>query len=208
MESLVEIIKRLKTSEIRNLVDTRLREFRETGSGSSSKIAEELCFCILTANFNAEKSIDIQKKIGDEFFTLSESQLAKKLGALGHRFPNKRAKYIVEAREYKDSLRDIMESFSIKNELREWLVENVQGIGYKEASHFLRNVGHNDFAIIDFHIINVLVKHNLTKRPKALTKGKYLEIEDTLRRIAGRLGLNLAQLDLYLWYTETGRVLK
>ena len=35
------------------------------------------------------------------FLTLSEEDLAKKLSALGHRFPNTRAKYIFEAREYK-----------------------------------------------------------------------------------------------------------
>ncbi|GAJ17855.1 unnamed protein product, partial [marine sediment metagenome] len=30
--------------------------------------------------------------------------------------------------------------------LREWVVKNFKGLGYKEASHFLRNIGYKNFA--------------------------------------------------------------
>ena len=208
MKRLLQSIKNLKNSKIENLVDTRLREFKEIGNGSSNEIFEELCFCILTANFNAERSMKIQRQVGDEFLTISKSDLAKKLRELGHRFPNRRATYIVDARKHKNSLKDIVETFNDDNELREWLVKNVKGIGYKEASHFLRNIGYTSFAIIDFHIIDVLTKHNIIEKPKVLTKRKYLEIEDVLREIAGKSNVNLAELDLYLWYMETGKILK
>jgi N-glycosylase/DNA lyase len=208
MKRLLQSIKNLKNSKIKNLVDTRLREFKEIGNGSSNEMFEELCFCILTANFNAERSMKIQMEIGDEFLTISESDMTKKLRELGHRFPNTRAKYIVDARKHKNSLRDIAKTFNDGNELREWLVKNVKGIGYKEASHFLRNIGYTSFAIVDFHIIDVLTKHNIIEKPKVLMKRKYLEIEDILRKIAGKSNVNLAELDLYLWYMETGKVLK
>ena len=208
MKRLLQSIKNLKNGKIKNLVDTRLREFKEIGNGSSDEIFEELCFCILTANFNAERSMKIQRQIGDRFLSFSESDLAKKLRELGHRFPNTRAKYVVDARKHKNSLKDIVKTFDDNNELREWIVKNVKGIGYKEASHFLRNIGCTSFAIIDFHIINVLTKHNIIERPKVLTKRKYLEIEDLLREIAGESNVNLAELDLYLWYMETGKILK
>jgi len=84
----------------------------------------------------------------------------------------------------------------------------VKGIGYKESSHFLRNVGFDDYAIIDFHIIDLLVKYQLIKRPKTITKNKYLEIEKILKKIAEKTNLTLAELDLYLWYMETGKILK
>lgn len=92
--------------------------------------------------------------------------------------------------------------------MREWLVKNIKGLGYKEASHFLRNIGFKNFAIIDFHIINLLVKYDIIKKPRTLTKIKYLEIETILRNIAKNLGVSLAELDLYLWYLETKKILK
>lgn len=208
IEKLLKSVEKLKNSEIKSLVDVRIKEFKENGQKTSSELFKELCFCILTANFNAEKSIKIQEEIDDGFLTLPEHQLARKLRKLGHRYPNARAKYIVEARKYKGSLKDIINSFDDGNELREWLVKNIKGIGYKEASHFLRNIGFTNFAIIDFHILNILAKDKLIEKPKTLKKRKYLEIEELLRKIGRKLNLNLAELDLYLWYMETGKVLK
>jgi len=52
------------------------------------------------------------------------------------------------------------------------------------------------------------VKYNLIKSPKNLTKKRYLEIEERLRKIGNKLKLTLAELDLYLWYMETGKILK
>jgi len=165
-------------------------------------------FLHFTANFNAERSIKIQEEIGNGFLTLSKSILAEKLRKLGHRYSETRAKYIVEARRHVDTLKDIINSFNDEQELREWLVKNIKGVGYKEASHFLRNIGYTNLAILDFHIINVLAKHGLIKKPKTLTKRKYLEIEGILKVISKRLKLNLAELDLYLWYLETRKILK
>lgn len=208
MKELLDSIKNLKKTQVKEAVDARLEEFQELGDDSNNLIFEELCFCILTAHFNAERSIKIQKKIGDGFLTLSRCQLSKKLRELGHRYPNVRARYIVKAREYKDSLKEVIESFKNDNKLREWLAENIKGIGYKEASHFLRNIGYTDLAIIDFHIIDLLAKNDLIDKPKTLTKRRYLEIENLLREIATKANLNLAELDLYLWYMETGKILK
>ncbi|MCK5261599.1 MAG: N-glycosylase/DNA lyase [Thermoplasmatales archaeon] len=207
MEKLLESIDILKESNVGTLVDTRIKEFKEIDRGSGDDLFNELCFCVLTANFNAEKCIMIQSEIGDEFLTLSEEGLAKRLAELGHRYPNTRAKYISESAKYKDSLKNIVHSSEGK-ELREWLVKNIKGFGYKEASHFLRNIGFDDYAIIDFHIVDILVRYNLIKRPKSLSKKRYLEIENILKDIARKLDFSLAELDLYLWYIETGKILK
>jgi N-glycosylase/DNA lyase len=87
-------------------------------------------------------------------------------------------------------------------------VQNIKGLGYKEASHFLRNIGFDDYAIIDSHILDILKRYNLIKQPKTLTKKKYIEIENILQKIAKQTHLTLAELDLYLWYLETGKILK
>lgn len=199
MKRLLESIKDMKSSDVKNAIDMRMQEFKELGSKSDEELFKELCFCLMTANFNAERSIRIQQEIGDGFLHLPESKLAGRLAELGHRFPNMRASFIVEARKHKESLRLAD---------REWLVKNVRGLGYKEASHFLRNTGKTDVSIIDFHIVDLLVANKLIKNPKSLTKVNYLQIEGLLKQIAWKSELNLAELDLYLWSMETGKVLK
>ena len=149
----------------------------------------------------------MQEEIGNGFSKLLQPEMAAKLKELGHRFPNARSRYMTEARKHRDNLKEILGGKSGK-EARGWLVKNVKGLGYKEASHFLRNVGYRNLAIIDFHIVDLLVKNKIIRKPKYLTKKKYLYIEEKLRKIADKTDLNLAELDLYLWYLETGKVLK
>lgn len=196
-------VARLRKTKVGRLVDSRMREFKAAG-GSRNGLFSELCFCLLTANYSAERAIAIQREIGDGFLTLPEGRLAGRLKKLGYRYPNTRARYIVEARKHISSLKTVLKDA----DPRTWLVQNVKGLGFKEASHFLRNVGFRDYAIVDFHIIDLLEKHGLIERPRTLTKSRYFEVERVLRGLAGRLRLNLAELDLYLWYLETGRVLK
>lgn len=207
ISEIIAQLKNLKASRIRNVVDARLKEFRAVGEKNNNELFKELCFCILTANFSAERAIKIQNEIDAGFITLTEAELAKKLRTLGHRFPNTRAKYIIQARAYKTMLKNVIKN---DNNPREWLVKHIKGIGYKEASHFLRNIGFEDVAIIDFHILDALSSYGLIKKSKArtLTRRRYLEIESLLKSLASNVGMNLAELDLYLWYIETGKVLK
>ncbi len=207
MKNLIDKIELLKKKEISEIINNRIKDFKKINKNSSDELFKELCFCLLTANFNAEKSIKIQNEIGDCFINDSKVDLTKKLKEYGHRFPNARAEYISESKKCKDKLNEIVR-FHDKKAIREWIVNNVKGLGYKETSHFLRNIGFDDFAIIDFHIVDILVKNNIIKRPKTLTKKKYLEIEDILKKLAKKTKLTLAELDLYLWYMETGKILK
>jgi len=138
---------------------------------------------------------------------LPQEQLAAKLRVLGHRFPNARSLYITIARQHSSKLKHIFETLD-EQEIRGWLADNIKGLGYKEASHFLRNIGYQNLAILDFHIIDILASNKLIKKPNTLTKSKYLEIEKVLKELAKKANLTLAELDLYLWYLETGKVLK
>lgn len=208
MQDLFEVINNLKKSEVSKLVESRINEFKEIRSKFHDKIFGELCFCIMTANCSAEKCIEVQKLVGAGFHNLPEEKLAQKLRLNGYRFPNIRAKYIVQARELQGELKSNIKTYKDLHKLRKWIVKNIKGLGYKEASHFLRNIGFTDYAIIDFHILDLLTKFNLIEKPKTLTKTKYLEIEELLEKIAEGLNLNLAELDLYMWYMETGKILK
>ena len=172
MNKLVKIVENLKKSSIKEIANKRMNEFEKLGKKDSNEIFKELCFCLLTANFSAKGGIRIQNEINDNFLFLSKSKLAKKLSKLGHRFPNARAKYIIEARKFKDDIKEILNSFK-DEEKREWLVKNINGLGLKESSHFLRNIGYKDVAIIDFHIIDLLVKNKIIEKPKTITPKKY-----------------------------------
>ncbi len=209
LNSLVKQVNSVKKTKTSKLIKERMKEFAEKKKATNSTLFSELCFCLLTANFDAEKTIRVQKEIRAKgFLSLTEKQLSKKLKQLGHRFPNTRAKYIVEARKHYKELKKVLNSFNNDKERREWLLKNIKGLGLKEASHFLRNVGFENVAIIDFHIIDLLVKNSLIEKSKALTKKKYLEIEEVLEKIAKKTNLSLGELDLFLWFLETGKVLK
>ena len=209
MKSLIQKINQLKKGNIHSLVSKRMKEFENSGKKSSKPLFSELCYCLLTANFNAVRAIEIQKTVGKHFHSLSEKALAKKLKHAGHRFPNARAHFICEARKCRHFLKS---KINFKNEIetRGWLVKNIKGLGMKEASHFLRNIGFKNLAIIDFHIIDLLAKYSLIKKPKSksLSKAEYLKIEQVLKTLGKRVNLNLSELDLYLWYMETGKILK
>ncbi len=95
-------------------------------------------------------------------------------------------------------------------ELREWLVRNVTGLGYKEATHFLRNVGRNGgLAILDRHILRNLKRYGAIRSiPKTLSRKHYLSIERQFMRFADRIGIPLDELDLLFWSMETGVIRK
>ena len=131
------------------------------------------------------------------------------------RFGDSKAKYIVEARHLftKDGklyLKSHLSSFANLFELREWMAENVKGLGYKEASHFLRNIGlGEEFAILDRHILRNLKRMEvISEVPASITKKRYLEIEEKLRRFSRDIRIPLADLDLLFWSRETGWIFK
>jgi len=207
MNQLFQKIQSLKKSSVNTQVNKRIEEFKKINKNSSDELFKEMCFCILTANFSAERSIDIHKKLSKCFLTDSQEILAIKLKKNGYRFPNTRAGYITKSMKRKETLKTIILSPE-REERREWLVKNIKGLGFKEASHFLRNIGFDDYAIIDSHILDLLERYKFIKPPKTLTRKKYMEIEKILQTIATQTNLTLAELDLYLWYMETGKIFK
>jgi N-glycosylase/DNA lyase len=192
--------------ELFPLVEKRMGEFESAGGSGEERWFSELCFCILTANFTAEGGARIQKELAGGFLTLGRDELARRLSELGHRFPNARADFIVEARKHFGGLKKSVSSFPDGKSARLRLTE-IKGLGMKEASHLLRNLGYKDVAIIDRHILNLL-KENGMIEDKPLSPKRYVEIEKVLEDFGRRTGLDLARLDLYLWYLKTGKVLK
>jgi N-glycosylase/DNA lyase len=206
-KQLIRRITTLQHSGVRKRITERIQEFHAIPKHSPDILFEELCYCILTANFSAKRGALIHGQLKACFHTDPQQTLEKKLRTCGYRFPAVRARFIEAAAAQKHLLTTTINTLQ-GEELRAWLVQNVQGLGYKEGSHFLRNIGFDDYAIIDSHIIDLLTTYDIITPPKTLTKNRYLAIETILRDIAKRTKLTLAELDLYLWYMETGMVLK
>lgn len=206
---LINKIQELKKSEVKKTITKKISDFKEVGNSSDNVIFKELCFCLLTANYDAKKAITIQEKMDDIFLKSDLELIRENLKLFGHRFPNVRAKYILLAQKYKDNIKlEIRKNKNDPPNLRKWFVDNIKGLGFKESSHFLRNIGFLDYAILDFHIIDILERNEIITRPKTLTPKKYIEIEDKLRTFSKKLGLQLGVLDFYLWYLEVGEILK
>ncbi len=138
------------------------------------------------------------------------------VAAGAHRFPNARPGYVLVTRDYLQEscamrLRERLWSYRNPIERRDWLAQEprVKGIGYKEASHFLRNIGFKGYGILDKHIIRSLHELKVIDSPKPpATRGQYLEVESRMRQFADHTGINFDELDLLLWSMKTGEILK
>ncbi len=174
----------------------------------NERFFEELVFCLLTANTSAVMAMKAVDGVRDVLFSGNLEDIKKGLKRAGYRFPNKRAEYIVEAHNKNLDLKNLIESHS-KNKVREFLVTNVKGLGYKEASHFLRNVGIFGLAILDKHILKSLHEFAVIKEiPKSMNKNRYLEIEQKYIDFSNKININMDELDLLLWSTKNGQVMK
>jgi N-glycosylase/DNA lyase len=171
----------------------------------------ELAYCLLTPQssaVNAGKAVDILRegRFLDEGF-----DPAPVLGNKEHyiRFHRTKAARLLEARDRFASIAARLAVGGPSPEMREWLVENVTGLGWKEASHFLRNIGHRELAILDRHILkNLVAAGALRAVPKALTRKRYLAIEKNFAAYARKAGIPMDELDLLFWSLETGQILK
>src|SRR4030042_2590550 len=95
------------------------------------------------------------------------------------------------------SIKSLLNSFEDIYECREWFVKNIKGLGYKEASHFLRNIGLGEkIAILDRHILKNLNLFGVIKEiPKSVSKAKYLKIEKNMIEFAKKIDIPLSHLD-------------
>ena len=195
---------------------SRLREFERCWNDmSDEEIFTELSFCLLTPQSRAKFCWDAITSLKKENLLLkgSVARIREKLHCV--RFHNKKAQYVVDARRLfmnngRISIKPLLGKFADIQECREWLVKNVRGLGYKEAGHFLRNIGFGkDIAILDRHILrNLNLLGVIEEIPESMSRKKYLEIEKHMAEFAKEINIPLAHLDLLLWSKETGEIFK
>jgi N-glycosylase/DNA lyase len=194
----------------------RLAEFQDVWrQGSDERLWEELVFCIFTAGASARMGLRSVEAVRTLLAVGGREELAGALGGV-HRYPNSRSGYIVVTRDYLRAdcgmrLRERLEAFDDPLARRDWLARErgIKGLGYKEASHYLRNVGFRGYAILDKHILRSLAELGVIESATPpTTRARYLVIEESLRRFAARLAIDFDELDLTLWSMKTGEILK
>ncbi len=207
---------RLIYSSKKGEIDRRLEEFsRIWAEGTDEDIFAELVFCILTPQANGKSCwAAVENMIRKNILYKGEfRQILNEIK--GARFIYKKSAYIIEAREKflgdnKVSIRTIISRINDGYSARDWLVNNIKGIGYKEASHLVRNIGfEGNLAILDRHILkNLHLAGALESIPSSISRGKYFAIEKKMLEFAKAIRIPMSHLDFVMWYKETGEIFK
>lgn len=199
----------------REEIKSRLSEFKQVRDAGEKRIFEELCFCLLTPQSSAKAADRAMRHMSRTglLYRGSSEQISKVISGSGVLYAKNKARYLVEARE-KLMGDDAQISFSdllVKDPVRarENVAGNIKGIGYKESSHFLRNIGYEGLAILDRHILRTLWEAGVIDYlPPTISKKTYMDLEKRLLDYADRLQIPPDALDLVMWSARTGRVFK
>ena len=198
---------------IEDEIEDRLKEFKEIYNlENNEQIFRELCFCILSSGVGPKVAENSIAALGEKLYTGSENELIDILTGI-HKYPDK-ASYLLTSREYLNDSFNLnlitkLKSYTEYNERRDFVADNkgIKGIGYVQASHFLRNIGFSGYAILDKNILRTLFELGVTDDMKPPTsKKRYLEKEDRMRLFSEKLQISIDKLDLVLWYSKTNKV--
>lgn len=215
-----ELIKEIKEihKKVKKDIEKATKGYKKAFLYSENDFFGEMCFCLLTPQSKAKNAWSAILKLKENglLYKGNNEEISEYLNVV--RFKNNKAKYIVELRE-KMTKNGVLQPKKILEEIigfdnpiktRNYIFETVKGMGLKEASHLLRNLGFgNDLAILDRHILRNLERLNvISEIPKTLTKKTYLEIEEKMKKFAKDENIEMEDLDLILWYKEAGEVFK
>lgn len=193
----------LRKEEIQN----RLLEFKQAFQKADDRqIFHELSFCILSSGVGPKIAGQCMRAIGEKLVDGEEDELLERIGAI-HKYAENASRYIVFTREYLKKehgflLKSLVSSFEDGVERRDFFAKNpgIKGLGYMQASHFLRNLGFSGYAILDRNNLASLSELGITGETKyPLTKKRYLETESLMTEAAHELGVSLDEFDLLLW---------
>ncbi len=211
-------IERIKAAhaERRDEIKNKLAEFESIWkTETDGRLWEEMVFCFFTGGCSARMGLRSIEAVRPLLQTGTHDELMNALVGR-HRYPRARSGYIVASRDFLQAhcnleLRKKLSGFENDLARRDWLVKEkgIKGLGYKEASHFLRNIGLKGYAILDKHILRSLAELGIIDDPKPPnTRTKYLTVEEKLKKLAELTRIDFDELDLVLWSMKTGEILK
>ncbi len=192
----------------RNALQSRLTDFNRV---PQEDYFYELAYCLLTPQssaFAADKAIKLLQQHDFRHCDIDPEPLLHQKDFY-IRFHKTKAKHLLRMKSRSPEILAHLAGYLPDRQLREWLVQNVTGLGWKEASHFLRNIGGRNLAILDRHILKNMVRLGILKRlPKSLTPRRYKLLEEKFHTFAQQIGIPMDELDLLLWSMETGTIFK
>jgi N-glycosylase/DNA lyase len=174
-----------------------------------SLIWTELVFCIVSSQERTTRARLAANLIGGR---MSEHKILTGFGSVEEilaetqvrlRFHNRKIEHICASWERFQSnsleLLDPERHFTCESDARDFVMSEFSGLGPKQASMFLRNIGYgNSLAVIDSHVAwTVEVVFGIPDGNKNWKK--YLETEQALRYFADGIDLTVAALDVILW---------
>jgi N-glycosylase/DNA lyase len=172
----------------------------------------ELAYCLLTPQTSAASAEQVVEELKSRDYYGRGFNPERILRSRRHyiRFHRTKARRLAGLRTVFGSVQRMLEQETSPRNAREWLVEHINGLGYKEATHFLRNIGRNGgLAILDRHILRRLHRIGVIREvPSSLTRARYLEIEHRFAQFAERIGIPVDELDLVFWSLATGIIRK
>ena len=214
IEKLSELVETY--NNIKPEIVTRLIEFKDVWeNGTDVDVFLELSFCLMTPQSKARSCWSTVQDLCESglIWDGDAGQLAERMNRV--RFRNVKAKNIIIVRDTfvngkTITFRKQLLRIASPEERREWLVDNIRGMGYKEASHLLRNLGQGqNLSILDRHILkNLVILKVISVVPSSITKKKYLEIEKKMSVFSKRVKIPMDHLDLVLWYKEAGEIFR
>ena len=182
---------------------------------SEDDLWRELVFCILGSRVKFEvvhaavERMDrmclLSRSRGDVRFDKFEEDTVTALSG-GYPFYRLRANQIRRAAERLyisgRSIRDLIDNARDIRDARRLLAAEISGLGLKQASLFLRNIGYAKcIAVLDIHVLTYMSWFGLTEGPvKSIsTVRRYETLEDTFINHAFSLGCSPHQFDLAVW---------
>lgn len=124
-----------------------------------------------------------------------------------YRYPYRSAKHIAESLHNIDqkygSIRNMIRAMNAPSDLRRELIQLCPGIGPKQSSHFVKNIGFTDnVAILDRHILNYLkLIDDVDICPKQVSKiDKYEEVERKFIDKASKFNHAVSVVDQSMWF--------
>lgn len=170
----------------------------EVALGFSEEIKKQK---ILRDNF----SISI-KELTVKIQTILSSALEIEGHLIRYRFPNAKSKYIAYNLIYLQEMGGLKSLLSQADEiakLRAFFVKEIKGIGPKQSSHFLRNVGYsNEVAVLDVHILRYMhiqgiIEETYTKAISTLKQ--YEKLESLLINFLKYMKYPIGFVDQAIW---------
>jgi len=205
----------------KSMFEERLSSFKKVWTqGSDIKIFAELCYCLCTAREKAKNALNAVDSLSKNNYKVlingDKNKIDKVLCENNIALhPDKADRIIKNRKLFYPNTRNILQSkycFDDIKKAREELVRDVVGFGFKEASHFLRNIGFGgNLAIIDRHIKNQLIKYGVIAehtKSASITKKRYYEIEEKMIQFARKIKIPVDILDMLLIYAENKEIIK